>query len=146
MEHTVMVEKMRDMLANIDRDMANKLVSTPPRAMYEPLTSEDRTTVWTEEPQRKTNVADLTGDVLRKSAEDATQAVMKSVGEAEAKVAALREKAEGAMAQLKEWTEDFARQNTELIEKCIALESSINETVSHIIQIGQKPLGGNGSR
>ena len=133
---------MRDMLASIDRDIANM----PP-----PVRREERSFA---EQQR---VADLTGDVLRKAAEDTIiavtqgldsieQSMKQSTTEAETRVAALRKKAEEAMAQLKNWTDDFARQNTELIEKCTALESSINETVQHIIQIGQKPLNGSNSR
>jgi propanediol dehydratase large subunit len=123
------VKPMKELLANIDRDME--------RSFAPPMRKQERT------PEEQTRVASLTGEVLRKAAQDASAAVIKSVEETEAKVATLRKLAEEEMARLDAWTDDFAQQQRELLERCHALEASITETVQHIIAIGQKPLGSN---
>ena len=140
---------MRDMLASIDRDIA---------AMPLPVRRQERTL---DENQR---VANLTGEVIRKAAEEASTVIMKLVEEVESRlgslrkqaeldftstediVSALRNQAESITSQLKTRTDTFAKQNEDLIAKCHALETSINETVNHIIQIAQTPLNGGNSR
>ena len=122
---------MREMLASIDRDMA---------AMPLPVRKEERS------PDEQQRIADLTGDVLRKAVEDAIAAIMGSLEKAEDKLAAQRKQAEKEVADLRAWVDNFARQNTELVERCIAIEQSVTDTVRHIIQIGQKPLNDGNSR
>jgi hypothetical protein len=122
------VKPMKELLSGIDEDMARG---------FKPPTRRTERTV--EEQDRVTS---LTGEVLRKAAEDASNAVIKSVEETETKVAALRKLAEEEMSRLDTWTANFAQQQKELLERCHALEASITQTVQDIIQIGQKPLNG----
>jgi hypothetical protein len=139
------VKPMRELLANIDKDMERNF--KPPTARQQ------------RSPDEQQRVADLTGDVLRKAAEDTSTAVIKAVDEVEtmtaaiqrdteiqmeethARVAKLRQQAGEAVVQLKTWTDDYARRNTELVQRCHALESMISETVNDILKIGRTGEG-----
>jgi phosphoenolpyruvate carboxylase len=80
------------------------------------------------------------------AADGTAETIMRAVEEVEKKAAHLREMAEHAMASLKEWTDEFARQHAQVINQCETLKRLNEESVERITQIGTKPSGPNGQK
>ena len=83
--------------------------------------------------------AAMTGTGLLEIADSAMHTVMDAVEEAEARARKLREQGELCIKHLRAWSTEFANQHMQLLEQCTTLESSINQAVDVIKQIGTKP-------
>jgi hypothetical protein len=80
-------------------------------------------------------------------ATDATaEVIMGAIAEAEKKMAALKTNAEHGIGHIKAWMNEFATQHAELLATINELEGRVNQAVERIVEIGKKPLGGNGGK
>ncbi len=122
-------QSIHDLLASVDaglREMSPRPFAREPAA--EPVAE----------------VANLTGDVLRKAASDVADTVLHSLDEADAKLKAQRLNTETVMNNLRTFIDMLAAQNTELVNTCIAVEKTVKDFADRITSIGKTPPNSNG--
>jgi hypothetical protein len=124
-------QSIHDLLASVDaglREMAPKNFTPAAEPHVEP----------------SSEVADLTGDVLRKAASDFIETTMRSLAEAEAEQKARRLNTETAMNNLRTFIDMMATQNTEVVNICLAAEKTVKDFAERIMAVGKPPPNSNG--
>ena len=89
-------------------------------------------------------VANLTGDVLRRAVSNVADTVLQSLDEADGKLKAQRLSTETVLNNLRTFIDMLATQNTEVVNVCIAVEKTVNELADRIMAIGKPPPNSNG--
>ncbi len=121
-------QSIHDLLKNVDASMRERPLMHQREPAAEPMAE----------------VANLTGDVLRKAAADFIDATMRSIEEAEDELKARRLNTETAMNNLRTFIDTLATQNTEVVNICVAAEKTVQDFVARIMAVGKPPPNTNG--
>ena len=72
------------------------------------------------------------------------QSIKAALEEINAKSAALHKNAEIGIEKMQQWMNEFANQHAQLLQEMNGLQGRINELVERIVDIGKRPINGDG--